>query len=215
MDYSKTVSGGIGSSQNIMTLELTHADSCFTVFPDLDGNSRTCFKNPGIEYQLKVAGKYYPPSPVKTFDDLRSLNMTFDALNINNSLTCSVSTDVATSMQPFTKYRECAANGAVTTKKQFTAGDRSKYFIGIPFADSEDFQGGVTTGGAVQIELLQSKLPATETWTSLYNREFGRPVTYFLQDMILKIRAMKPPGLPQISLTNATIEQIEMSQGRL
>ena len=45
------------------------------------------------------------------------------------------------------------------------------------------------------------------------NTDYGNPVAIFTEDAILKIRSMKPPGTPQISITHASIEQLLAAAG--
>jgi hypothetical protein len=40
------------------------------------------------------------------------------------------------------------------------------------------------------------------------------PVAIFLEDKLLKIYSMKPPGKPQIQITRATLDQIVASGGQ-
>ena len=76
--------------------------------------------------------------------------------------------------------------------------------IGIPFCDSEDFMGGISTTGTVQIELTGERrlLPDIKY----------RATAICFEDALLKIRAVKPSGRPQIEITNATIEQVIAGQ---
>jgi hypothetical protein len=42
---------------------------------------------------------------------------------------------------------------------------------------------------------------------------YTQPVALFTEDAILKIRTVKPPGVPQISITEASIEQVIAAAG--
>ena len=91
---------------------------------------------------------------METFDDERFINQTLDALNINNSLLTSVGNDLRTSLQPYsTVYESDAAGTTITPKQRWFGADHSNFMIGLPFCDSEDFMGGISTSGTVQIEL--------------------------------------------------------------
>ena len=81
--------------------------------------------------------------------------------------------------------------------------DYSNFIIGIPFCDSDDFMGGISTTGTVQIELSGKR-------TAILPKLKWQVTTICFEDCFLKIRAMKPDGRPQIEITNATIEQIAM-----
>lgn len=186
------------------TLALKHCDAMFVVFKR-DVYDRTCFINPQIEYQFNVDGKFYPREICNTVDDERSLNLTLDALNINNSLLTSVSKDLRTSLQPYTVRYGYAAGGGDpnASPKLYSGGDQSNFMIGIPFADSEDFMGGISTTGTVQIELRGKRLDVA----NIHDIPFHATAICF-EDALLKIRAVKPDGRSQIEITHASIEQI-------
>ena len=185
------------------TIGLTHCDTMFIVFRQ-NQYSRTCFVNPQISYSVNIDGKFYPNEPYITIDDQRNINMLFDALNINNSLLSSISKDILTSVQPYYHKIEYAANGVATNKLCWNGGDNSNFFIGIPFADSEDFMGGISTTGTVQIELSGYR----QVGTNIKSTQFISPVGIYYQDAFIKIRSIKPVGRSQIEITNASIEQI-------
>ena len=67
----------------------------------------------------------------------------------------------------------------------------------------------ISTSCTVQIQLTGSRL----TNGGIDDVDFGNPVAIFTQDAILKIRSMKPPGSPQISITHASIEQVLAAAG--
>lgn len=186
-----------------LTLALKHCDAMFTVF-EKDNTSTTCFENPEITYSFNVDGKYYPREAYKSVDDVRSINMTFDALNINNSYLTSIPFDLRNSLQPYYRLDTASSNGTVTSKKVWSYGDRSNGLIGIAFADDDDFMGGISTNSTVQIQLKADRIVEGEQTPIA----FGSPVGIFYEDKLLKIRACKPEGGPQITITNATIEQI-------
>ena len=188
------------------TIGLKHCDTLFCVFRQSQ-YSRTCFVNPQIEYSFNVDGKFYPREPYKTVDDAKHVNMTFDALNVNNSLLTSVSKDISTSMQPYYyvhKYTLDKSDKITCSDiKKYHGLDNSNFFIGIPFADSTDFMGGISTTGTVQIELMGDRVEEEDNITN-----FIAPTGIYFEDALMKIRAMKPDGRSQIEITNATIEQI-------
>ena len=76
--------------------------------------------------------------------------------------------------------------------------------IGVPFCDSEDFMGGISTSGTVQIELSGTRDTLSEIPY--------RATAICFEDALLKIRAVKPNGRSQIEITNASIEQIFAGQ---
>ena len=208
-DFTKQISND-KIIDNAMTVQLKHADAMFTVFRK-DIHSYSCFKNPQIRYQFNIDGKYYPRAPFETVEDLRTYNQTLDALNFNNCLTTSINKDMANSLQPYHLEWISAADGNLAKKVVYTSGDRSNFCIGIPLADSEDFMGGISTAGTVQVQITGERLNKG----GIENETFGAPVAIFTQDAILKIRSMKPPGTPQISVTEASIEQVIASAGNV
>lgn len=185
------------------TIGLTHCDTMFIVFRQ-GQNSRTCFINPQISYSVNIDGKFYPNELFNTVDDQRHINMLFDALNINNSLLSSISKDILTSTQPYYHKVVYSDAGVATDKLCWNGGDNSNFFIGIPFADSEDFMGGISTVGTVQVELAGER----KVNTAIKKVKFTLPTGIYYQDAFLKIRSVKPVGRSQIEITNASIEQI-------
>ena len=185
------------------TIGLTHCDTMFIVFRRSQ-HSRTCFVNPQITYRVNIGGKFYPNETYQTFDDQRHVNLLLDSLNVNNSLLTSISKDILTSAQPFYHRIVYDAEGKGTDKKCWNGGDNSNFFIGIPFADSEDFMGGLSTTGTVQIELSGDRQVHTEAKSV----KFIAPVGIYYEDVLLKIRSQKPMGRSQIEVTTASIEQI-------
>ena len=211
-DYTKTM-GKNGVIDNALTVQLKHADAMFTIFKK-DVNSYSCFENPCISYQFNIDGKFFPRVPFNSVDDLRTYNQTLDALNFNNCLTTSINKDLANSLQPYYYYYSSDSTGNLTQKYTYKTGDRSNFCIGIPLADSEDFMGGISTAGTVQVQLVGSRLKNGGIWTDDSNAvEFNNPVALFTEDAILKIRSVKPPGTPQISITHASIEQVLAAAG--
>ena len=204
-DFTQELPAVEGTFNTANTLALKHCDAMFVVFRQ-DEYARTCFENPFISYQFNVDGKIYPRESNNTFDDEKSLNLTMDALNINNSLLTSLSQDLRTSLQPYIVRQESDAVGSLTRKEDWNCKDYSNFMIGIPFCDSEDFMGGISTTGTVQIELFGSRVKKTAVIKKY------RATAICFEDALLKIRAVKPDGRSQIEITNASIEQLAMGQ---
>ena len=206
-DYTKHM-GTDGNIDNAMTIQLKHADAMFTIFKK-DINSYSCFENPQISYQFNIDGKFYPRQAFDSVDDIRTLNMTLDALNFNNCMTTSINKDMADSIQPYHYNYTSDTSGTLTGAAIYGKGDRSNFCIGIPLADSEDFMGGISTAGTVQVQITGARL----TKGGLEGESYAQPIALFTEDAILKIRSMKPPGTPQISITHASIEQVLAASG--
>ena len=195
-----------------MTVALKHCDAAFIVFKK-NINTTTCFENPNIEeLTFNINGKYYPREYIKTLDDVRSRNLTLDALNTNRSLVTQVPKDLHTSIQPYTVVQTAAApaNSKSTLSKSYiyTDGDRSNYMLGIPFADSDDFMGGISTANAtIQIQ-MRGQRPGSGYNTGV---SFGQPTMIITQDCLLKIWGFKSSVRKQIEITHETIEQIALT----
>ncbi|KAH0790652.1 hypothetical protein GPJ56_005429 [Histomonas meleagridis] len=191
------------------TIGLKHCDTMFTVFRQSQ-YSRTCFLNPQIRYSFNIDGKIYPREAYETVDDPRNLNMLLDAVNLNGSLLSSLAKDIKTSVQPYYYKNTYNASGVNTKTRAWHGKDNSNFFIGLPFAEGEDFMGGISTTGTVQIELFGDRLANT----AMKNVTYIAPTGIYFEDALLKVRAMKPDGRSQIEITNASIEQLVAGMAR-
>ena len=199
-DFTDQLPGVDGHFTTANTLALKHCDAIFTVFRNGE-NARTCFENPFINFQFNVDGKLYPREQNRTYNDERFLNLTLDALNLNNSLITSLGADLRNSLQPYTKVIDVKADGTLNPDiEEWSGNDYSNFMIGLPFCDSEDFYGGISTSGTVQIELAgeREKLSAIQY----------KATAICFEDCLMKIRAVKPDGRSQIEITNASVEQL-------
>ena len=75
--------------------------------------------------------------------------------------------------------------------------------IGIPFFNSEDFMRVISTTRTVQIELSGERRKIANDVAIPY-----RVTAICFEDTLLKIRAVKPNGHPQIERTSSNIEQV-------
>ena len=214
-DYTTPIGTGIANPNidTAMTVWLKNCDSCYTVFKEDGIYSTQRFVNPMISFQININGKLYPREAFRSIEDLRTINMTLDALNVNNSSVTSISKDLRTSLQEYTKVDTFAANGDLTRTIRCTTGTKSNFMIGIPFADSEIFQGGITTPATVQIQMIAQRLAegihsVHANVPKLNNFNFAQPVGIFIQDAILKIRSIPLMGRPQLEIVLNTIEQV-------
>ena len=211
-DFTTNLAAGDSDINTALTIQLKHADGMAVVFKR-NVNSHSCFDNPQIEYQFTIDGKTYPRRPYETVDDLRNLNQTLDFLNFNNLATTSIDKDLANSLQPYYTTLNYDATGGFADEKSriYHSADRSNFLLGIPFADGADFQGGLSTSGTIQIQLRGKRLDVAEHEDVYY----GQPVALFTEDAILKIRTVKPPGTPQISITSASLDQVLAAAGNV
>ena len=128
--------------------------------------------------------------------------MFLDATNFNGNGLFSVPNDIYHSLQPITTTYNWA-NNAFTATETYPVKDRSNFAIGIPFCEDDTFQAGIHTGGSVQVELRGSR---TSHFPTLYAS--ANPTGLYVEDCILKLRAVKPSGEAQIAYTHATPEQL-------
>ena len=206
----------MGNSRNF-TLQnaatLSHCDTVFVVFAN-DKGCRTVSYNPEIKAQLSINGKYYPREQLSTAKgDPKFINLIYDALNINNNPFMTPSKDIIDSINLY-KYRKIYVNDNEISadRYQINNGDHSNFVFAVPLSTDEDFMGGISSNGStIQIELIGSRDGLDE---AIDNTSYTEPpVAVFLEDKLLKIYSMKPPGKPQIQITNATLEQIVASGG--
>ena len=79
--------------------------------------------------------------------------------------------------------------------------------LGIPFADSDDFMGGISTANAtIQIQLTGDRQSGFSA-----NNTFGQPTMIITQDCLLKIWAFKSSTRKQLEITHETIEQLALT----
>jgi hypothetical protein len=222
-DYTSSI-GNNDPINSAMTVCLRHCDTVFTVFKEDNITSTQRFTNPALEnYKFNIDGNFYPREGYHTIDDPRNENQTLDALNVNNSNFTSLPADIRSSMQPYNRVTAYQNNGALAATANglpagvtlnFTTGDWSNFFIGIPFCDNEVFQGGISTNGSVQVELVSGrKAQNTGVPGRIRNKQYQQPVSIWMQDAIFKIRAAKPAGRPQHEISTAPVEQIIAAGG--
>ncbi|KAH0801397.1 uncharacterized protein GO595_005992 [Histomonas meleagridis] len=159
-DFTQPLGSNSTSFNTTATIKLEHCDTMFTVICQSQ-YSRTRFLNPQIRYSFNIDGKIYPREAYETVDDPRNINMLLDAVNLNGSLLSSLSKDLRTSVQLYYNKNIYNASGVNTQSKVWHGKDNYNFFIGLPFAEGEDFQGGISTTGTVQVELFGDRLADT------------------------------------------------------
>lgn len=196
------------------TATLSHCDTVFIVFPK-SANERTVSFNPHIKAQLSINSKYYPREQLSTAkNDPKFVNLIYDALNINNNPLMTPGNDIINSLNIYSQNKTTiAANNLKYDLYLCVNGDQSNFVFAVPLSTDEDFMGGISSNGStVQIELIGYRDSLSEL---VNNYEYTEaPVAIFLEDKLLKIYSMKPPGKPQIQITNATLDQIVASGGQ-
>ena len=197
--------------QNAATL--SHLDTMYIVFGKT-ANARTVSYNPEIKAHLHINSKYYPREELSTgYGDPKFINLVHDALNINNNPLMTSGNDIANSFNIYDKT--VVMNHTTNAKGELyvpNTGDHSNFVFAVPLSTDEDFMGGISSNGStVQIELIGTR---DSLCTNINTHDYPvAPVAISLEDKLLKIYSMKPPGKPQIQITNATLEQIVASGG--
>lgn len=203
-DFSGSMPAASGSAIAMsMSNSLNHCNSMFVVFKS-SNYARTCFENPMINYQINIDGKFFPREEYRTYNDHRNINLFLDATNFNGNGLFSVPNDIYHSLQPYLRTRKYTNDKPDGEDDMiFSAKDRSNFAIAIPFCDDDTFQAGMHTGGTVQVELRGSR---SSIFPSMYAA--ANPTGLYVEDCILKLRAVKPAGESQIAYTHATPEQL-------
>ena len=124
-----------------------------------------------------------------------------------NSSLFSVPNDIYHSLQPYLSELQYTTGGQNADKptevKRFTVKDRSNFALAVPFCEDDTFQAGMHSGGSVQVELRGQR---SDMFQNMYAT--ASPTAIYVEDCILKLRAVKPSGEAQIAYTHATPEQL-------
>lgn len=151
------------SAQNYNYNGLIRCCECLFILPFANVNHHTICRNPnykGLYLNVSPYGNY-PNNPIDTFEGeegneryIDFLNLTLDALNIDNSPVVAMNEDLNNSLRGKNKYiTVSSAAGKPTRKTIEVPGDKTNFFVGFPFSDDADFQGGLTSPGNTQIKL--------------------------------------------------------------
>jgi hypothetical protein len=187
-------------------------DAAYILMKEDNAISNQRFVNPCIHYQLNIGGHPYPHEPYHTSYDHRHTNQIFDSFNINNSRVTSISEDLRTSLQPFTKYTDYSATGVATRKYHWSTGDRGRSFISIPFCDSNVFQGGLSVGD-VTVTLDGRRMASDVVPQKLAAIKYHNFVLVTTNDRIMIIRNHKPDGLKQVEITTFSFDELMKAHG--
>jgi hypothetical protein len=138
---SPNLAGGLS---HILSTTINNCDTLFLLVPNTV-RSETCFFNPYIEGFQLDPGPYgtYPSQPMRTWNDHRFINMVADSLNVNSSVLTSFNKDTNASFCLGLDIYDQA--GVKTFTDNLFVGDRSNFFIGIPFSLDNDYQGGISS----------------------------------------------------------------------
>ncbi len=175
------------------------------IIPFIDDNHHTVCKNPKFGNLYANVGAYgnYPQNPIDTYCNgdnersfLRFINMTNDALGLEYSPLISMNEDLSNSLHAAT-HKLFVAGKDVPDSITYNKSDATNFLIGFPFADEADFQGGLTTGGNINIQMHAGKsafagiLPPNVTSISI------GPTAIFMCDHVVMIQPA-PNGMPAL-----------------
>jgi hypothetical protein len=208
-----------GGSSSTYTAAVSNVESIFVLpFPD-DLHHTVCFNPEFQNLYLSISGfGNYPQQPMNTFGSdeghVRFVNMTLDALNINNSPIMAPNKDLMNSLE--TKkidYYKREYNGTSSafenTKHDATQKfDTSNFLIGIPFSNDIDFQGGLTSNGNINIKLSHSQAVIDTLANSLRGGSSGCSIgatVMFCSDCALMIKVVPYADQPEVRLVTEKV----------
>jgi hypothetical protein len=149
----------MGQLSHILSTTVNNCDTLFLLIPNTP-NSLTCFFNPFIQNFQLDAGPYgtYPSQPMDTYNSVRFINMIADALNVNNSVLTSFNKDCDSSFC-LAAHHCVAATGVNSYVFKNQQGDKSNFFIGIPFSVDNDYQGGMSSPSSSIVFKVSGQAP--------------------------------------------------------
>ena len=174
------------------------------VIPFVDDNHHTVCKNPKFGSLYANVGAYgnYPQNPIDTYckgdnerSFLRFINMTNDALGLEYSPLISMNEDLSNSLHAAI-HKIYIAGDAAPAEIKYDNSDATNFLIGFPFADEADFQGGLTTGGNINIQIHAGTSKFDDIMPLSQSLSIG-PTAIFMCDHVVMIQPA-PSGLPAL-----------------
>ena len=174
------------------------------VVPFVDDNHHTVCKNPKFGSLYANVGAYgnYPQNPIDTYckgdnerSFLRFINMTNDALGLEYSPLISMNEDLSNSLHAAI-HKIYIAGSAAPEEIKYDNSDATNFLIGFPFADEADFQGGLTTGGNINIQIHAGTSKFDDIMPVSQSLSIG-PTAIFMCDHVVMIQPA-PSGLPAL-----------------
>ena len=218
LDYGR-FAGSIASGSSTYTAAVSNVESLFILpFPD-DNHHTVCFNPEFQNLYLSISGfGNFPQQPFDTFGDdekhTRFVNMTLDALNINNSPIMAPNKDLLSSLETkkiayFTYHYSGGYKQKSETPDYLTPQhDTSNFLIGIPFSNDIDFQGGLTSNGNINIKLASDRNTQIDTilnsLTGVATSTIGATVM-FCCDCALMIKCIPYADQPEVRLVTERI----------
>lgn len=205
--FSSTYSSNINCCEAMFILPLTS-----------DQHHTVC-RNPRFEGMFLNIGGYgnFPQQSVSTYPKpgdtsyTRFLTMTLDALNVNNSSLMSMTESLSASLRDcMVPHYTIGKSGDQITSTSADKGDYTQddtnFLIGIPFSNSEDFQGGLMTNGqsSFKFSVSNSQFHPEEC----DNEDTDRPkmvmgigpTVMFLYDRVILLQTLPYSEQPNVKL---------------
>ena len=198
-------------SSSTYTAAVSNVESIF-ILPFTDDLHHTVCFNPEFEnFYLSISGfGNFPQQPFNTYGNdekhVRFVNMTLDALNINNSPIMAPNKDLMNSLE-FKKTKFYTnADADVQEKNNEENWDCSNFLIGIPFSNDIDFQGGLTSNGNINIKLASTASTIDTTTAALRSGTCNIGATVmFCTDCALMLKVIPYADQPEVRLVTERI----------
>ena len=202
------------------TAPVQNVESLF-ILPFHDDLHHTVCFNPNFKsLSLSISGfGNFPQQAISTGDDdedhIRFVNMTLDALNINNSPIMAPNKDLMNSLEfrktkfwtnADTNIHPLDSGETIKIRSNDDIHDKSNFLIGIPFSNDIDFQGGLTSNGNINLKLSASKSIINTIGQSLNNSDCKIGATVmFCTDAALMIKVVPYADQPECRLVDERI----------
>ena len=201
---------GTSSTSSTYTAAVSNVESLF-ILPFHDDLHHTVCMNPDFkELYLSISGfGNFPQQPFNTGGNDekhdRFVNMTLDALNINNSPIMAPNKDLMNSLE-YKKTKYYATDGQLQEGNNQDKFDKSNFIIGLPFSNDIDFQGGLTSNGNINIKLSAGSSIINTIGQALNtnNCSIGATVM-FCCDAALMIKVVPYADAPEVRLVTERI----------
>lgn len=206
-------SGAMNKSNGFSSTHSGTVNCCEAMFilPYIDDDHHTICRNPKFKQMFLNIGGYgnYPQQSISTYpcDNTytRFLTMTLDALNINNSSLMSMTNELSHSLRDnYVPSYLVTSTGTISgdTIEEQTTYDDTNFLIGIPFSNTEDFQGGLITNGQAQMKFQVSSAsfhPPEGSDLDSLTITIG-PTVIFLCDRAILLQTLPYSDQPNVKL---------------
>ena len=222
LDYGRFAGAMTNSGvSSTYTAAISNCESMFILpFPD-DLHHTVCFNPEFEDFYMNISGYgNFPQQPFNTYrkkeqdeKHTRFVNMTLDALNLNNSPIMVANKDLMNSLNSnqvrgytATKTAYNSANIETSLGSTELKHDRSNFLIGIPFSNDIDFQGGLTSNGNINIKLSSgaNKIQTIANQLNGNTSSLGATVM-FCTDCALMIKVVQYADQPEVRLVEQRI----------